>query len=157
FVIAGEGPDEAELRRLSERLGLVERVTFAGLPSENRPYFEVLDVYCQTNRAPSSGRELARALTHGVPCIATEVGGLRSVTTARENVFPIPPGAPAAPARSVLELLNDRPSAHELGRRGRERIAQECDPDRAADELAALYPRLLAGDDPIRRASNRPA
>ena len=48
----------------------------------------------------------------------------------------------------MIDLLADPGRARELGRRGRRFVATAFDPAREADELAALYRRILAEPEP---------
>ncbi|MBX6311636.1 MAG: glycosyltransferase family 4 protein, partial [Isosphaeraceae bacterium] len=122
FVLAGEGPGEADLRRLAGRLGLVGRVTFAGTPDDGRPLYEVLDLFCQTSQVPCAGRSLATAMAHGIPVIAADVEGLRRLVRDHETGRLVPPGDPAALSRAILELVSEPARARDLGLRGREII-----------------------------------
>jgi glycosyltransferase involved in cell wall biosynthesis len=143
FVVAGDGPAEADLRRLAERVGVAGRVTFAGPLREGRTLGRLLDVFCQPSRRPSAGRALATALALGLPAIASDVDGLRAWVADGETGRLVPPGDPEALARAVIDLIADPAAARALGHRARERIAREFDPSREAAAWAALYARVL--------------
>jgi glycosyltransferase involved in cell wall biosynthesis len=143
FVIAGEGPAEADLRRVAERLGVVGRVTFATTPGDGSSFWRVLNVFCQPSRIPNSGRSLALALAHGVPAVVSDVDGLRCWLDGVQGGRLVPPGDPATLAQAILDLLADPTGARDLGRRGRERVARDFAPDREAARLADLYRRII--------------
>lgn len=168
FVIAGEGPAEADLRRAAERLGVVGQVTFATTPGDESSFWRVLNVFCQPSRVPNTGRCLALALAHGVPAVVSDVDGLRCWLDGVEGGRLVPPGDPAALSRAILGLLADPVEARDLGRRGRERIARDFAPDREAARLADLYRRIMQAEStrpptsepdaaPSRSPTDRPA
>ena len=144
FVIVGQGEDEDDLHRRAERLKIVERVTFAGDAAAGFSFWDVLDVYCQPATIPTVGRNLARALAHGLPAVASDIEGLRSIVRHRVTGLRIPPGDTDALAKAILELLENRPYARSLGLAGREAILFEHDIDREAETLAGLYRSLAA-------------
>lgn len=143
FVVAGQGREEGDLRRRADRLGIADRVTFAGDPGRDGTFWKVLDVFCQTALAPDTGRPLASAMSHGIPVIASDVPGLRALVADGEAGRLVPPADAGALADEILVLLANRPLAAELGGRARSRIAEEFAPRREADILASLYAKIL--------------
>lgn len=155
FVIAGQGEDEVDLRRRTDRLRIADRVTFAGTPVVGLRYWDVLDVYCQTSIVPTVGRPLAMALALGVPSIASDIEGLRSLVSDRETGLRVPPEDPAALGQAILELLADPDFARKLGEAGRQIIRRDFHPDLEASQLVALYRDVAADHDnpPLGRSS----
>jgi len=147
FVLAGRGPDEPDLRRRADRLGIAGRVTFAGDPGDCGAFWDVLDVYCHPAHRPDTGRPLATALAHGLPCIASAVPGLRSLAEDGDTGRLVPPGEPEALAGTILDLLADPAAAADLGHRARASVARRFDPNREAAHLAGLYERAIATDE----------
>jgi glycosyltransferase involved in cell wall biosynthesis len=143
FVIAGLGPDERDLRRRADRLGITDRVTFAGIPAADLRFWSVLGLYCQTATAPTVGRTLALAMTHAVPSIATDVEGLRTLVVPDATGLRVPPENSGALAEAILSLLKDPPRARRLGQAARALIQRRYDPQAEADSLVAVYREVL--------------
>ena len=146
FVLAGRGPDEPDLRRRADRLGIAGRATFAGDPGDCGAFWDVLDVYCHCSQRPDAGRPLAVALAHGLPCLASAVPGLASLVEEGAGLL-VPPGDAEALADSILRLLADPAGAADLGHRARASVARRFDPGREAADLAGLYARSVANED----------
>jgi glycosyltransferase involved in cell wall biosynthesis len=145
FLIAGQGEDEGDLRRRAERLRIAERLTFADDLPIGLSFWEVLDVYCQTSMAPTVGRPLMTAMASGVPSIATDVEGLRSLVEPGETGLVVPHGDSSALAGSIVALLLDRDRARALGEAARQAISKDHHPDRETALLDTLYRTVSAG------------
>lgn len=145
FLIAGEGEDEGDLRRRAERLRIAERLTFADELPSGLSFWQVLDVYCQTSMAPTVGRPLMTAMASGVPSIATDVEGLRSLVAPGETGLVVPHGDSSALAGSIVALLLDRDRSRALGEAARLAVSRDHHPDRETALLDALYRKLTAG------------
>ena len=143
FILVGQGDEEGDLRRRADRLHIADRVTFAGDAAVGLSFWNVLDVYCQPTSVPTVGRNLARALAHGLPAIASDIEGLRSLVIHNGTGLRVPPGDTNALARAILDLLADRSLACRLGQRGREAVARDYDLDREAIALADLYHAIV--------------
>lgn len=143
FVIAGRGDDESELRRRADRLRIADRVTFVGRNVLQVDFWGVLDVFCSTSIVPTTGRDLARALAHGVPSIASDIPGSRALVVHDRSGLRVPADDSHALAIAILALLADPARAAALGREGQAVIAREFDHDREARALAATYRDLL--------------
>lgn len=145
FLVActGRGPDDP--RRVAEALGLAGRVTFVDDPGLVGTFWRVLDIYCQPDLRPTTGRKLVEAMAGGVVTVCSDLPGLRGTRGGGERGPSVPPGDPEALATAILGLLADRPRAAEVAARGRDWVRLAYDPDREADELAALYNRAIAG------------
>jgi glycosyltransferase involved in cell wall biosynthesis len=147
FLIAGQGECEVDLRRRAGRLRIADRVTFAGRQVVGLRFWRVLDLFCQTSLTPTVGRTLALAMAFGVPSIASDLEGLRTLVTHGETGVRVPPGDSGALAGTILELLADPERTLRLGRAGRESIRLNFDPSTEARQLAALYRRTLIGNE----------
>jgi glycosyltransferase involved in cell wall biosynthesis len=147
FVVAGQGEDEVDLRRRADRLGIADRVTFTEMPLAGLRFWNVLDVFCQTSIVPTVGPGLRLAMASGVPSIASDIVGLRTLVADGETGLRVPPGDPAALAATILELLADPDRARAIGDGGRALIRREFDPDDEARALVAVYRAALAADE----------
>ncbi|QGY38995.1 glycosyltransferase [Pseudodesulfovibrio cashew] len=74
FVCVGEGPLEEKLRALSHRLGLSERVIWAGPHSNMAAVYNALDFICLSSISEGFPNVLGEAMACGVPCVTTRVG-----------------------------------------------------------------------------------
>ncbi|HTY53224.1 MAG TPA: glycosyltransferase family 4 protein [Methanomicrobiales archaeon] len=151
LVLKGEGPEEQEMRGLAASLGIAGSVTFRG----RSPYAEVpedlrgADVFISTATSDGTPVSVLEAMSTGVPCIATGVGGVPEWISDGENGLLIPPRDPAALSRSILALAADPGLRARLGARARETVLGRGDWGRLMARVEEDYKML------IRRAGGR--
>lgn len=98
-TIAGDGPDAAELKGLSEHLGLTNQIRFAGhLPA--REAFAMGRILVMPSRAESLPYVILEAGAAGMPIIATRVGGVPDIFGPQSSRL-VPPGNAAALAAAI--------------------------------------------------------
>ena len=146
FLIAGQGANHLELRRCSQQLGISERVTVAEFPTVGAGYWSVLDIYCQPSIVASAGVTLLQAMAHAVPCISTNVDGLRGLIHSGSTGMIIPPDDPDALHLAMINMLDLPDEARRLGTNARLSIETDFDPDVEADRLVKLYRSVVESD-----------
>ena len=142
FLVAGDGTNEARIRRRAERLEIADRLTFAGPSAIEGPFWRVVDLYCQPSTTPGPGRVLASAMVAGRPCIASDVAGYRAMLGEGDRGLLVPVGDPNALARAILGLLDAPDRRHDIAEHARTWARARFDPDREANTLVSLYDRL---------------
>jgi glycosyltransferase involved in cell wall biosynthesis len=143
FVIASHGAEQSQLRRRAQQLQIGERVTVGDYPILGAEFWSVLDIYCQPAIVPSAGHALARALAYAVPCIATNVRGLRSLIEAGETGLLVRPNDPGAIEEAIIALIDHPEQAARLGQNGFAGVQVRFNPEVEADRLAELYAQEL--------------
>jgi glycosyltransferase involved in cell wall biosynthesis len=147
LVIAGQGAEEARLRRYAQALGIASRVTFAG-PVFGRDKVTVLagsDVMILPSYAEGLPYALLEAMAAGVPVIATPVGAIPDVVTAGTHGCIVPPRDGKAMAEAIAELARDRERLSWMSRACRLRVRAAYSIQKLACELALQYERLAGG------------
>ncbi len=139
LVVAGDGPDEAALRATAARLGLHDRVVWAGRASgaAKRQLLAGAAAVVVPSRYETFGMVAAEAMAEGAAVVASDIPCLRDVVAGAGGVL-VPPEDPAALAGALRSLLDDPARARELGRRGRTASAR-YDWDRLAAAQEAVY------------------
>ena len=127
LVVGGaSGPEgERELRRFSDavhRHRLGGRVRLVPPQPHHRlsTYYRAADVCLVPSRSESFGLVALEAAACGVPVVAADVGGLRTLVDHGRNGFRIPGRDPARYTEAVLAILDDGVLAASMARRGAE-------------------------------------
>lgn len=125
----GTGSDEYALRNMAANLGLNDAVQFHGYldnPDDlSRAYLRA-DILIIPSKDPEGlPRVLQEGLLHGVPVIATRVGGIPETYRDREEVLLVPPGDVQALVKAIKEIVCNRDLRQHIIKKGRESIEKE--------------------------------
>lgn len=144
FVGGPSGPQGpatlAELDRVARDRGLRDAVRFLpARPQHELPgVYEALDVLLVPSRSESFGLVALEALATGVPVIASDVGGLRSVVFDGRTGWLVTPGDATEMKQRAARLVRDRALAGAMGQAAVEHslgFSWEV----SADRLVELY------------------
>jgi glycosyltransferase involved in cell wall biosynthesis len=124
FVVVGEGPQRRELAALASRLGLDERVVWAGARPDIAATMSALDVMVSSSRWESFPNVVGEAMACGVPCAVTDTGDSAAIVGPTGTTSP--PATPDRLGEAVLEVA-DRVAREgdELRAQARTRIIEQ--------------------------------
>ena len=141
--LIGKGPQEHELRRVAERLGLADRVWFGGGQPDVRSYLQAADIFVLPSLAEGMSNALLEAMACGLPCVATRIGGNEELITDRVNGVLVAAGDSNALADAIIRLFNDSAMAARMGRQTRQTVEQHYDLHAIADRYLTVYEDVL--------------
>jgi glycosyltransferase involved in cell wall biosynthesis len=154
LVIAGGGDAEhqAELRALTDRLGLQQRVTFRGPVDDTAAVYAQADalVFPVTWDEPF-GLVPLEAMASGRPVVATGTGGSGEYLRDGENSLLVTPGDAGAIAGAVRRLADDEPLRAQLVTAGLE-TARGIPQTAFNEEMLRLAQDVVSGDGRAARA-----
>jgi glycosyltransferase involved in cell wall biosynthesis len=143
LLLVGQGPLEAETRRLAAELGLEGTVVFAGFRTDARRLAAAFDVFTLSSTYEGLPIALIEAMALGRPAVVTRVGGTPEVVADGANGLLVPPRDPAALADGLLRLLGDPELRARMGAAARSR-ALDFDIRKAVGRMERVYADLLA-------------
>lgn len=143
FLIAGAGPEESNLRRLSRELGINDKVTFVPNLLDFDDALAAMDVFVLPSLQQGIGTIMLDAMAMGRPVIATRVGGVYCAVHDNATGLLVPPSNSEALADRIVELLDDRDKAQFIGSAARELVEREFGVEGMVDQTAALYHEIL--------------
>ena len=143
LVLVGAGEEDERLRAQAERLGLGDRVDFAGHVGHLQALLAGADLFVLSSRYEGNGSlVLLEALAHGTPVVATDCPtGPRHVLRDGEVGDLVPVEDPRALADAVLAFCRDPAPLRRKARLGPAR-ARDFDQQRAAVQIARLLAEL---------------
>jgi glycosyltransferase involved in cell wall biosynthesis len=142
LLLVGQGPLEAETRRLAGELGLADAVVFAGFRTDARRLAAAFDVFTLSSTYEGLPIALIEAMALGRPAVVTRVGGTPEVVTDGADGLLVPPRDPAALASALLRVLADPGLRAAMGAAARTR-AMEFDIRKAVRRMEQVYAELL--------------
>ena len=143
FLVAGAGPEEANLRRLARELGVSSKVTFVPYMLNFSESLSAMDIFCLPSLQQGLGTIMLEAMASGIPVIASRVGGVYGVIHDQHNGLLVPPSNSRQLADRILELLCDPLRARHIGENGRELVQEEFGLHRMVGLTAELYQRVI--------------
>jgi glycosyltransferase involved in cell wall biosynthesis len=141
-TIAGNGEVE-KYRAQAARLGLGDRVTFAGWVDERaaRRLLAEADVFVLPSRNEGLPMAILEAMAYGLPVVATPVGSVADAVVPGKTGLLVPPGDPGALAEA-LQALIERPSwRQDLGAEARSRYETQFEISAFNTRLAEIFRR----------------
>jgi glycosyltransferase involved in cell wall biosynthesis len=144
FVLCGDGRELDEMRALSERLALADRVRFTGWLDAAALAQQLADASIVT--MPSLWPEPfglvgIEAFATGRPAVASATGGIGDWLTHGSSGLAVAPGDARELARALNELLADPDRQRAMGAAGKETVAARFSPERHVAALLAGYER----------------
>ena len=148
FVVAGEpAPDDecylASLRRLAARLGVDDRVVFAGLRHDVPALLGASTIAVMPSLNEALPNALLEAMAAGAPTVATRVGGTPEAMTNGETGLLVPPGDATALSAAMSRMLDEPVMAAAFGCAARRRIEERFSLERMVSDTEQLYVELL--------------
>lgn len=125
LVIAGDGPERAQLERLAESVGVRSQVRLLGfvVGEEVRRLMSCAQIVVVPSRAEAQGLSLLEGLAAGAALVASAVGGIPETAQHRNQALLFQPGDSGALAKCLGELVNSSDLRRDLGLAGSHRAA----------------------------------
>jgi glycosyltransferase involved in cell wall biosynthesis len=133
------GAFQAELEREAERLGVRDRVLFAGHRDDADRLLTELDVLVLPSWTEGLPVAVLEAMARARPVVATPVGGTPEVVADGETGLLVPPRDPRALADAIGRLLADAELRRRMGEAGRRRVAERFSAEAMTRRVLAVY------------------
>lgn len=122
FYIAGQGEEEASLKKLVAEKGLESSVIFLGYVDNAKQYLKAFNIYLQSSRTENLPYVLLEAGLAGLPVIATDVGGVGEVIDNLKSGMLIRKQSPKDIGNAVTYALEHRTESNVFGKNLKETI-----------------------------------
>ncbi|MGD8897813.1 MAG: glycosyltransferase family 4 protein [Acidobacteriota bacterium] len=141
-LIVGDGDLMDDLRDRAARLGLADRVVFAGHRIDVPDLLAALDVFCVSSLYEGTPLALFEAMAAARPIVSTAVDGCREILEDGSNGVLVAPADAEALAGGLQRVLADADLREALGRRAFE-DSRRYDVQACVEQMEALYDELL--------------
>jgi len=146
FVIAGSGPQEAELKQLAESLSVSDNVKFIGsIPSDEYPkYLASADIYVCTSLSDGGlAISTKEAMSCELPVVITNLEVNAEWIQNGENGFLVPPKDPKTLAEKILHLSEHEDVRMRFGKAGRKLVKERFEYNKEMQKVEKLYRQLI--------------
>ncbi|MBI3584715.1 MAG: glycosyltransferase family 4 protein [Nitrospinae bacterium] len=142
FIIVGDGPLMADLKRDANLLGIADSVIFTGWRNDVSAIISALDIFVLPSLNEGMGKVLVEAMLLKRPIIASRVGGIPDLIRDGENGILINSASPNELAKAIIELLKSEEKRKRMGESGK--LIAEFYSDKAmVDKVEKLYESSL--------------
>lgn len=143
LVVAGDGPQRAEVEAAIDASGLTDRIWLAGGRSDVPELLRGLDCFALPSRAEGISNTILEAMATGLPIVATRVGGNPELLEEGRTGRLVAPSDPRGLGNALLGLMQDAASARALAREARQDAVRRFSLEKMVADYAAVYDDLL--------------
>ncbi|MDQ6694343.1 MAG: glycosyltransferase family 4 protein [Chloroflexota bacterium] len=142
FLLVGGGKEEANLKALAATHELGERLIFTGLTREMPSIYACADLLMITSDTEGIPHVLLEAMAHGIPVVATAVGGIPEIITDGAQGLLVPPDNRDALVSAALRV-HDEPGLAQRLAAGGIQMAGNFTVERLAEGMEQVYRQVL--------------
>ncbi|MBF0510781.1 MAG: glycosyltransferase family 4 protein [Candidatus Omnitrophica bacterium] len=139
LIIAGEGPDEEYLQRITRDLLLEDHVRFMPTINKTHELLGAFDVFAMPSIMEGLGLSVIEAQACGIPVVASKVGGLIDLIEDGINGYLVPVNDPEALAGRIIDVLNTPQKAQLMAEAARDGVEQNFSAQRMTKETIKVY------------------
>ena len=143
LVLVGDGEDRVDVEALAAELEVADRCRLVGFQKSIRPWYSSFDALLLTSANEGTPVVAIEALAAARPVVATRAGGTGTVVRNGESGFLEAIGDTQALADRLAALARDPELRDRMGKAGAEDVRARFAVGRMADEVEAIYDRLL--------------
>lgn len=146
-LIVGDGDRRQQYESMALALGLGSRAVFTGRVNDEelRSFYQIADITVlpSTTRGEAFGLVLLESFACCTPVVASDLPGVRTIVGHAQEGFLVKPGEEMDLLDKVRFLFEHKEKAHEMGRRGRQKIEQSYSWQMIVDQLEEIYSVVL--------------
>lgn len=141
LLLVGDGPDREHAMAVAADLGCLDRIEHMGTVDDIEAILADADLFLMASESESFGLGMLEAMSCGVPCVSTAVGGVAEVLGTTGALVPL--GRPDAMAQAALALLDDEAAHRKQSVAARDRAVEMFSSDKIVQQYVDLYRSVL--------------
>jgi glycosyltransferase involved in cell wall biosynthesis len=136
LLIVGDGPERQELEKLSDELGLKNRIIFTGFRRDMADMYAAMDLFALPTLREAFGNVIVEAMLSKVPVLASYVGGIPEIINDGVNGFMAPVAEVDAWSEAITRIYDNRNNLNDMTELAYSQAKEKYD-------LEAFYQRLI--------------
>jgi glycosyltransferase involved in cell wall biosynthesis len=145
FVVAGDGPDGAELDTLIDKLGICDHVRMLGRCDDMPALYASLDIMVSASRQEGLPIAILEGMASRLPLVATAVGEVPTVIQDGRTGVLVRAEDPESLAAAIIELLQEPAKREQLGSAARQLVEDEFSAERMTADYLRVYDEAVCG------------
>jgi glycosyltransferase involved in cell wall biosynthesis len=143
LLLVGIGIDQEKIEAEVKRLGLQDVVHFTGYRQDVPDILTASDVSIMTSHYEGIPRALMESMALGIPVVATDVPGTRTLIRSGETGLLVEYGDVPGMSDALLKVLTGPTLAAQIGERGRHLVQTKFNEYTVADRVEEVYNHVL--------------
>lgn len=143
LLFVGEGPERGPLEQEVKKLGIDDRVVFAGMRRDVERMYAAMDIFVLPSTCDEAfGMVIIEAMAMEKPVIGTTVGGIPAIINHNVTGLLVPPADEAGLSAALARYIEDRNLALRIARNGRRFVEDRFSDETSGDKFEAVFKRL---------------
>ncbi|MBL8724034.1 MAG: N-acetyl-alpha-D-glucosaminyl L-malate synthase BshA [Planctomycetes bacterium] len=142
LLLVGDGPDREHALAVAADLGCQPQIECLGVTDQIEDVLPQADLFLSASETESFGLSMLEAMSCGVPCVSTNVGGVAEVLGDTGKLAPF--GDPEALAKAALPFLQDAQLHQQHSAAARARAVECFATDQVVAQYLRIYERVVA-------------
>ncbi len=139
LIIAGDGPLRTELEAYAREKEVSHQIRFLGWREDVADILNALDIFVLPSLSEGLPICLLEAMSMGLPCIASKVGGIEEILEDGVTGITVTPGDFESLNTALQRVVNDTELRLRLGRQARIHILHNFEPSLYVKKVLELY------------------
>lgn len=144
LLLVGDGAQKEELKAKIADLALENNVFMAGFRNNVGQWMAAVDMFMLPSLTEGTPMALLEAMSMGLPCIATEVGGVPGIIESGADGILVPPAEAGLLAEAVVSLSADPERRRSLGAKARKKVLESYSVHRWARRIEEEYVKTIS-------------
>jgi glycosyltransferase involved in cell wall biosynthesis len=140
LVIVGDGEERQALAEKARLLGIERAVVFVGHSTDVFSWLASSDAFVMSSKTEGVPLALLEAMSFGLPCVATSVGGIDALL-AREAGIVVPPTDVRALESAMRRVATSADLRQRLGRAAKATVISTCALEKSVKTWLEIYTR----------------
>lgn len=141
LLLCGLGPEEENLRKLAEMLGISEQVKFLGFRNDINNILAISDIFLLLSYREGLSRSIMEAMTAGLPCIVSKIRGNVDLIKDEELLFS--PKDVEGFSTAIDKLAANTELRKEIGEKNHIEV-KNFDIENVEKEMKKIYEEILS-------------
>ncbi|MBA6222890.1 glycosyltransferase family 4 protein [Colwellia sp. MB02u-18] len=147
MVFVGDGPLLSKVKEKSARMGLNEKITFLGARNDVDYLLSKADVFILISNWEGLPLTILEGMSHGLPIIASNVGGVSETIDDDKEGFLIPRNGSDELLVALANIIKNADMRERFGRAARDRYENEFQVQQMIDSTENIYLDVFKGSN----------
>jgi glycosyltransferase involved in cell wall biosynthesis len=142
-LIIGEGPEKGKLEELAKAEGIGDKVIFVGFQKDIENWYPAMDCFALPSLTEGTPMSLLEAMVHGIPCVATRVGGVPKIIDSGIDGILVLPRHAEEIKEAVKTLYGNEELRSSISKKARDKIISKYNINEWIKKIELQYLEII--------------